>query len=295
MPVTATMNAVKTGWSAAADLRTAVAELAGQIAQPDPEFVLFFSSTRHDPDLLAQAMHERFPGTTVGCTTAGELGPAGYTRHTLVGVSLGQGPIRVHRFPIESISTLDLESIARHRRRFDEQRFHPKASLLEDCLGMLLVDGLCLQEEHLVAGLYRQFNPMPIVGGSAGDDFAFRQTQVFEAGRVIRNGAVFLVFEMAGVPFQTFRLQDFAPVSEPMVITQADAARRLIQEIDGEPATDVYSRLVGVPIDQITPELFASHSLLVQVGGEEYIRSVRSIGADRSLCLHSAIDEGVGR
>lgn len=293
MPAIATMNAVKTGWSAAEDLDTAVAELADQIGQPNAELVIFFSTTRHDPEALAKAMNDRFPGIAVGCTTAGEIGPAGYTSHSLVGMSLGEGPIRVRRFPIESVSSLDLESIAACRRRFDEERAYPEAGLLEDCVGMLLVDGLCLKEEHLVAALYRQFQPIPIVGGSAGDDHAYRQTHIFEAGRVIRNGAVFLVFEMGGVPFQTFRLQDFAPISDYMVITQADAERRVVHEIDGEPAKDVYARLLGVPLEQMTPDLFASHSLLVQVGGEEYVRSVRSIGADDSLCLHAAIDEGV--
>jgi hypothetical protein len=293
MTVTATMNAVKIGASPARDPRMAVAQLAEQLAQPDPELVLYFSTARHDPDVLARAMADRFPGTVVGCTTAGEIGPTGYSQHGLVGVSLGPGPIRVHHWPIESVSALDLESMAEFRRGFDSSRVYREADRSEDCIGMLLVDGLSQKEELLVAALYRQFQPMSIVGGSAGDDYQFRQTHIFAGGRAIPNGAVFLVFEMGGVPFQTFRLQDFQPVSDYMVITAADGEGRTIQEIDGEPAAVTYARLVGVPIEQMTPEQFASHSFLVQVGGEEYIRSVRRIGSDGGLHLHSAIDEGV--
>jgi hypothetical protein len=293
MPAVETMNAVKIGWSEAEDLQTAVAEVERQIAQPDAELVIFFSTTRHDPDALAAAMADRFQGITAGCTTAGEIGPVGYRRHSLVAASIGPGPIRIHSYPIPQVSSLNLEMLADCRRRFDRDRAYPVASPAEDCLGMLLVDGLCLKEEHLVAALYSQFQPMSIVGGSAGDDFQFRQTKVFTEGRAIPDGAVFLVFEMGGVPFQTFRLQDFAPISDYMVITAADGEQRLIREIDGEPATEVYQRLVGVPVEQMTLDLFAAHSLLVQVGGEEYIRSVRSIEPDGSLRLHSAIDEGV--
>jgi hypothetical protein len=293
MPATATMNAVKIGTSNAGDPVTAAAELAEQVAQPGAELVLYFSTARHDPDLLARAMSERFPGISVGCTTAGEIGPQGYVRETIVALGLGEGPIRVHRFPIESVSSLDLEAVAACRQRFEEIRAYPGGRPADDCFGMLLIDGLSLREEHLVASLYSHFQPMPIVGGSAGDDFRFRETQVFSDARAIRNGAVFLVFEMGGVPFQTFRLQDFAPISDSMVITGADSERRRIYEIDGEPATDVYSRLVGVPPDQMTHEMFASHSFMVQLRGEEYIRSVRSIESDGSLCLYSAIDQGV--
>jgi hypothetical protein len=290
---TATMNRVMIGSSRATNTDQAVADLARQIAQPDTELVLFFSSVQHQPEVLARAMADRFPGNTVGCTTAGEIGPAGYARQSIVAMSLGPGPIHVHPYPMESVSALDLQAVTAARRRFDQDRVYPEFDLVEDCFGMLLIDGLCLKEEHIVASLYRHFQPMPIVGGSAGDDLQYERTSVFTDGRALDNAGVFLVFEMGGVPFQTFRLQDFAPISDYMVITAADGEMRLIREIDGEPATHVYARLVGVPPEQMTRELFASHSLLVQIGGEEYIRSVRSLGPDGSLFLHSAIDEGV--
>jgi hypothetical protein len=293
MPDTATMNAVLLGASSADDPATAAAELAGQIAQPGAELVLYFSTARHDPDQLARAMSRSFPGISVGCSTAGEIGPRGYDRETVVAMSLGGGPIRVHRVPIDSVSSLDLEAVAACRGRFEEARAYPGGWLADDCFGMLLIDGLSLREEHLVASLYSHFEPMQIVGGSAGDDYRFRQTHVFSDDRAIPNGAVFLVFEMGGIPFQTFRLQDFAPISDYMVITGADSERRRIFEIDGEPAAEVYARRVGVPPEEMRPDLFASHSFLVQIRGEEYVRSVRSIETDGSLRLHSAIDEGV--
>jgi len=289
---TAVMNTVQIGTSGAGDPESAAAELAEQISQPGEELVLYFSTARHDPDRLARSMSRRFPGISVGCTTAGEIGPLGYTRETVVALSLGKGPVRVHRFPIEPVSALDLEAVAQCRRRFDEIRAYPVGRAADECFGMLLIDGLSLREEHLVASLYSHFQPMPIVGGSAGDDFRFRETQVFFDDRAIRDGAVFLVFEMGGVPYRTFRLQDFRPISDYMVITGADSERRRIHEIDGEPAAEIYSRLVGAPPEEMTHEMFAYHSFMVQIRGEEYIRSVRSI-EEGSLCLYSAIDEGV--
>jgi hypothetical protein len=290
---TTSMNPVRIGVSQASDVQRAVSELADQISQPAAELVLFFVTSRHDPDRLAAAMARAFPGITAGCTTAGEIGPEGYTSNSLVGVSFGPGPVRVHCFPFASISSLDLESVAQCHRLFDDRRVYPEAGLETDCLGILLADGLSMGEEHLIAALSSRFQQMSIVGGSAGDDHELRRTWVFHDGHPILNGAVFLVLELGGVPFETFRLQDFVPVSDHLVITAADAERRLVNEIECEPAISMYERAVGIPAEQLTPELIASHSLMVQLGGEEYVRSVRCIEPDGSLLLHSAIDEGV--
>lgn len=293
MQATSSMNAVKIGWSDAEEPARVVAELAGQIEQPDAEMVLFFASARYDADALARAMERRFPGATAGCTTAGEIGPMGFQRYGAVALSLGPGPIRAHRFALGSASQIDLSDITECRVRFDRSRAYPQASLADDCLGLLLVDGLSLRDEHVVAAWYSQFQPMAIVGGSAGDDFAFRETRIFAGGQAIPNGSLFVALEMGGVPFETFRLQDFGPVSDYMVITSAVGEERRVLEIDGEPAQDVYARLVGIPVEEMTLEHFSAHSFLVRVGDQEYIRSVRSVGPDQSLILHSAIDEGV--
>jgi hypothetical protein len=287
------MNDVRIGCSQAAEVHDAVAELSEQIDQPSPELVLYFSTARHDPDRLAAAMATRFPGITAGCTSAGEIGPRRYTSGSIVGVSLGAGPIRVHRFPFTSISSLDLETVAACHRMFEERRVYPRADLKDDCLGMLLADGLSLHEEHLIAALSSRFQPMSIIGGSAGEDGTRGRTWVFADGATLVNGAVLLVFEMGGIPFRTFRLQDFTPISDHMVITAADAERRIVREIECEPAASAYARALGLSVDQLTPDLVACHSLMVQLGDEEYVRSVRSVEPDGSLHLHSAIDEGV--
>ncbi len=285
-------NGVRFGSSTCPDARGAVADLARQVRQPEVEFVLYFASARYDPAALARAAHEAFDGRAVGCTTAGEIGPQGYTQGGIVAVSLGTGPIRVHRFALDGVSALDLAAVETCRRTFDARRRYPLHGLGLDCFAMLLIDGLCLREEHVVAAVHHQFQPMPIVGGSAGDDAAYRRTHVFVDGRAISGGAALLVFELGGVPFRTFRLQDFTPQSEYLVITEAEPESRVVSEIDGFPATQVYARCLGVPPDELTPAHFASHSLMVGIGGEEYIRSVRTVRGDGSLMLHAAIDRG---
>ena len=74
--------------SLAANAREAVREFHAGVVQPDMALVLFFCSSDYDLDAMADEMRQRFAGVTVvGCTTAGEIGPAGYCDRSLSGVS----------------------------------------------------------------------------------------------------------------------------------------------------------------------------------------------------------------
>lgn len=292
MNATMTVNAVKNGISRHDDEVKAVEELAEQIHQHDSELVLFFTSTKYDLDRLGDAMSRTFPGVVAGCTTAGEIGPDGFSDKGIVGMSIGPGPIRVHPYCIPGVRSIDHELLQRIRNDFETERHHFDHPL-EDCLGMLLVDGLCLREENLVAALHGLFQPMKIIGGSAGDELAFGNTYVYGDGAFFTDGAVFLVCEMGGVPFHPFRLQDFRPITDYMVITEADHEQRLVKEIDCESALDVYAEVLGMPPGEITFDQYASHSLMVTIGGQDYIRSVRCCEKDGTLRMHSAIDEGL--
>jgi hypothetical protein len=73
-----THNGVRTWQSRAPDARQAALDFHSSVFQPDMELVLFFCSSEYDLDVLAGEMHRLFAGVrTVGCTTAGEIGPAG--------------------------------------------------------------------------------------------------------------------------------------------------------------------------------------------------------------------------
>jgi hypothetical protein len=78
-----------------------------------------------------------------------------------------------------------------------------------------------------------------------------------------------------------------------MVVTGAEPARRLVTELDAEPAVEVYARLVGCPVDELTPMTFATHPLVVRLGGAEYVRSIQKANPDGSLGFYCAIDEGL--
>lgn len=67
------------GMSSARDVEVVAQDLARQLIHPHLGFVLFFCSAEYDLPALAEMLERYFGGIDlVGCTTAGEITPAGY-------------------------------------------------------------------------------------------------------------------------------------------------------------------------------------------------------------------------
>jgi len=83
---------IRTAQSCAADPRDAVEEFYAGVAQPDMSLVVFFCSSAYDRDVLAVEMARRFADVhVIGCTTAGEIGPAGCLDGSISGASFSAG------------------------------------------------------------------------------------------------------------------------------------------------------------------------------------------------------------
>jgi hypothetical protein len=282
------------GHSCAADAQSAVAALEREIRQPDMALVLFFCSSAYDLPLLADEMNKRFAGVpVVGCTTAGEIGPAGYLGRSLSGMSFPSAACRSVAGGIE-----DLQSFEIARGRVFAQEL---LSRLEDLapgadarnsFGLLLIDGLSLREEPVTHALQDGLGSIHMVGGSAGDDLKFERTWVFHDGAFHTDSAALVLVSM-DFPFRVIKSQHFVSDGERMVVTEVDAARRVVKEINGLPAIEEYSRIVGVPAADLMPSHFAAWPVVVMIDGTDFVRSIQQANPDGSLTFYCAIDEGV--
>jgi hypothetical protein len=78
-----------------------------------------------------------------------------------------------------------------------------------------------------------------------------------------------------------------------LVITEADPEKRIIFEINGEPAAQVYAESLGLSVDELTPTIFSRNPLVLSLGDEPYVRSIQKWNADFSLTCYCAIEEGL--
>ncbi len=157
---------------------------------------------------------------------------------------------------------------------------------------ILLIDGLAGIEETVLSAIARELGNFPLVGGSAGDALAFNETSVFADGE-FRAGRAVLALVHTSVPFEVFKTQHIRSCDTKMVVTEADPARRVVTEINAEPAAREYARLSGIEGETLDAILLATHPVCVRVGGDDYVRSIRSVNGDGSLTFYCAIDEGI--
>ncbi|HTH16859.1 MAG TPA: FIST N-terminal domain-containing protein, partial [Magnetospirillum sp.] len=155
-----------------------------------------------------------------------------------------------------------------------------------------LIDGLCGSEEAVVSALHGALGEIPLCGGSAGDCLRFARTQVLHGGRWHDNAALF-VLVATSLPFRVFKTEHFTVDEERAVVTAADLSRRIVTEINAEPAALEYARVVGLKLDTLTPQVFANHPMVVRVGGANFVRSIQKVNEDGSLTFFCAIDEGI--
>jgi hypothetical protein len=281
-----TRLSVRFGETTERDPARAVAELAAHLSDPGPTLVFLFLSPDYDLDSLGSAIATHFPCAVLACTTAGEItARGGYVTGGIVAAAVSSAELAVRTVFIDSLSRFVAEADPEELR--DLPAFDARRSF-----ALLLVDGLSMREELVVARIHARLRGVPLVGGSAGDGLAFRRTAVYHGGAFHEDAAVLLVCETT-LPFYPFRSQHFEPTGEKLVITEADGETRTVFEINGLPAAEEYARAVGLTLRQLEPQVFAAHPVMLRIGGEYFVRSIQKVNPDGSLTFFCAIDNGL--
>lgn len=287
-------NAVRVGQSRQDDARLAVREFHAAVAQPDMALVVFFCASTYDLPALAHELNLLFQGVPViGCTTAGEIGPEGYTEHSLCGISFAAGAFDVTTGHLDQLKAFDItQGQAFARAQLQAQQSTQAHLRAHNTFALLLIDGLSVREEPVTRALQNALNGIPLIGGSAGDGSSFQQTHVFCDGRFGADRAAMALLTTP-LPFQPFKIQHFTPTDVRLVVTAADISRRIVMEINGRPAVEEYARAIGVPVETLSADHFAASPLLVLISGAAYVRSIQKANPDGSLTFFCAIEEGL--
>ena len=287
---------VKRGSSSLADPAAAVAELRGQLASGDIETVLLFISPVFDLEGLREAINREFAGIKViGCTTAGEITPEGYREGTITGAAFNAEQFKINSVLMRDIASFSMETgsdVVNAALNGLGLTFPTARHVPAQIFAMLLIDGMCMQEEVVVSSLNRFLDPIPLFGGSAGNGLDFKRTFVFAEGEFHEGAAVLTVFQTS-CPFEVFKIDHFSPTDQKMVVTEADPNSRLFTEINAECAGPAYARILGLDAEQLTPLVFASYPVVVRIGGEYHVRSIQKLEDDGSLRFYCGIDEGL--
>ena len=291
-PAGALTDIVRRAEAPAADADAAVAALAEGLGLGPFAIVILFISSDADKETVARAAAARFaPAPVIGCTTAGEISANGYASGEVVALALPEAQFSAYVTVIDDLGALTPRALAADLMSARAEQAQEQPDWPYE-FAFLMVDGLSLKEDELVAGLSAALGPTPLFGGSAGDGMNFGETFILAGGRLLSNAAVIaLVRTVCRV--ETFRIDHLKPTTQKMVVTGADPARRIVTEINAEPAAREYARVLGKDPEQLSPFIFAAHPVLVRIGGEHFVRAIQQVAPNGDLIFFSAIDEGL--
>lgn len=291
------MNAEETirrGFSTKTDPSDAIDEIHAGVFQPDAKLVAFFCSPSYDPNAIASRVRERFgEGNVIGCTTAGEIGAGGYLEKSVSAFSLAGPSFEVVTGRIDRLQQFDMP--AGHkltREMLNQLRASGVNPAPNNTFGFLLIDGLSIREENVTSALYGALDDISLFGGSAGDALRFERTLLYHGGEFRTDCALFTLLHTSR-PFTVFKTQHFVESGDKLVITEADPSKRLVMEINGDLAANEYAETIGMTADQLGPDVFAAHPVVLSIGGNAYVRSIQKANEDGSLSFYCAIDEGI--
>ncbi len=280
------------GRSALTDAKAAVAEATATMTER-PHMVFAFWSTAQDPQAIASALAARFPGTpVVGCSTAGEI-LDGQRRTGTLSVSAVYGAEAqwaVERLNLAAADAASAKAVA--NRLFAKLGVDRETLDTHKYVALLLIDGLAGREEDVVAELAAALEGVPLVGGSAGDDLAFKRTHLLHEGQAHSGIAVVVMIHAPG-GYDIFKHQHFVRTGRALVVTKVDPKQRRILELDGRPAAQAYAEAIGVRRDQLDGATAFGHPITFATHGEIYVRSVQTVNADDSLSFYCAVEEGM--
>ncbi len=289
------MGTIQVATSSAASTRAATADILEQLDGREDALLAVFFADRYDGEEIATQLRSALPDSTsvIGCSSAGEIGPLGYQKDSLVVLALPADDFSVSTLLIDHLAELDMPAWRKALEAAVARQTAPPGDAPEaGCFALAFIDGLSLREEAVGHAVQALIGQIPLVGGSAGDGLHFERTQVIHQGIATDDAAV-IALVRSRRPFHAFKTQHFGRTNVRMVVTEARPAERIVTEINGLPAAEEYARQAGVPIGDLDPMAFAAYPVLVRIGGSEHVRSIQKVNDDGSLSFYCAIEEGI--
>ncbi len=276
--------------SGKATVDQAVNELAGAFDSVNVAMLVYFASTRYDPEEISAKMHAAFPGATVfGCSTAGEIVSGRLLKGSVVAMSFDRESILDVK--VEVVHSLRKKANVSEAFRSFERHFGETANEMKPSqyLGIILIDGMCGVEEKVMDAIGDKTNVF-FIGGSAADDLRFKKSHVYANGRSYSDAAVLTLLKPA-MPFDLVKTQSVREMGPELVVTRANEDKREIIEFNNKPASVAYAEALGVSVHELAA-CFPSHPLGLVIDGEPYIRSPTQITGD-SVFFHCSSVEGM--
>jgi len=206
-----------------------------------PDFVFMFATVGYNQQTLLRAVREATGGAPLcGCSGEGTIagGEADESNFSVAVMAISSDQLRFSHG-----IAMGLKEDSAQVGRTMAGAIRPEVS--SDTLALFLFpDGAAVNFDRLVAGLEGQLDldrPLPLVGGTAGDNLAFERTFQYCDDRVASDGVAWaLLSGQARVAWTVNHA--CVPIGIECQVTRCEG--NVIYEIDGRPALEVLEEYV---------------------------------------------------
>lgn len=248
----------------------------------DCDLLVFYTTMGHDFNEILAEVHRLAPSAKVaGCTCAGVIGREG-TNETMRGLA-----VMALRGPQDAVA------VAGAGRIRSDQLHRTGAELASalkgDCPNLNMV--LChpshsvFPTRDLLRGMESVLGTdVPIVGGMSLDSMKFLSSFQFVDSQTFEQGVIAIGLGDPSLEVVTAVNHGFQPIGAPVNVTRSD--RNRVIEIDGAPAWQVLTGLLGVPRESLVLEI----AMLAQFAEEIPEELVKEYGS-KYLLVGGALRE----
>jgi hypothetical protein len=230
------------------DSQSAVDEILDQcstdLAGIVPQAGILFAAIDFEHALILDHIYQAFPDLElIGCTTDGEISSKlGFQQDSLTLILFCADTIKI---------SAGLGSAAQKDPIAATQQAAQQATAASSLTPKLCItvpasytsDGSTTSGGAILKGLQQALGPqMPIVGGTAGDQYRFQKTYQFFRNQVLTDAVPILLFS-GDIAFSHGIACGWTPIGKKSIVTKSVGTT--LYEIDGKPALEFYRRYLG--------------------------------------------------
>jgi hypothetical protein len=212
-------------------------DLAGIV----PQAGLLFAAIDFEHGIILKEINRVFPGIDlIGCTTDGEMSSVlGFQQDSLTLMLFASDTVKIHAGV--GHEARDKPFLAAKQAVYQASQKSSLAAKLCICLpASYTADGSTTNGELMLQGLKQAFDSeVPILGGTAGDQYRFQTTYQFFGTEVLTDSLPILTFS-GDILFSYGIACGWKPIGLKKIVTKASGT--VLYEIDGEPALKFYQR-----------------------------------------------------
>jgi hypothetical protein len=221
-------------------LEQCMSALAGTV----PQAGLLFAAIDFEHALILQGINRVFPELElIGCTTDGEMSSIlGFQQDSVTLMLFCSDTVEIHA----GVGHNTTENAIAAAHQAVQEATNQSTTAAKLCIALpasYTTNNSTTSGEFILSGLQLALgSQVPIIGGTAGDQFRFKTTYQFFRSQVLTDALPVLIFS-GDIKFSHGIGCGWQPIGHKSIVTKAKGT--VLYEVDGVPAVEFYQRYLG--------------------------------------------------